>query len=112
MALTPCPECEREISTAAEACPHCGYPLRKSSPAGPACYSCERPATTRCHKCGTMSCAEHVQNIYVGHNHGGAYELRCASCYSSAMVWKMVGLVFGAVIFAVVLIILANMVLR
>jgi hypothetical protein len=28
MALTTCPECRREISSRAEACPHCGCPLR------------------------------------------------------------------------------------
>ena len=27
MALVKCPECAREISTAAPACPHCGYPI-------------------------------------------------------------------------------------
>lgn len=29
MALITCPECRKEISDQAEACPHCGYPLRK-----------------------------------------------------------------------------------
>ena len=28
MALMNCPECEREVSDRAMACPHCGYPLR------------------------------------------------------------------------------------
>ena len=28
MALTTCPECEREVSDRAIACPHCGYPIR------------------------------------------------------------------------------------
>lgn len=27
MALISCPECSREISDSAKACPHCGYPL-------------------------------------------------------------------------------------
>lgn len=27
MTLIPCPECERQISNSARACPHCGYPL-------------------------------------------------------------------------------------
>jgi hypothetical protein len=31
MALKPCPECKREISTEAEACPHCGAKRKKSS---------------------------------------------------------------------------------
>lgn len=29
MALMKCPECGREVSTAAPACPHCGYPINK-----------------------------------------------------------------------------------
>ena len=29
MALTKCPECGKEVSTSAETCPHCGYPLKK-----------------------------------------------------------------------------------
>ncbi len=33
MALIACPECSREISTAAKACPACGYPLAERSPA-------------------------------------------------------------------------------
>lgn len=28
MALIKCPECDREISDKAEACPHCGYPIK------------------------------------------------------------------------------------
>jgi len=28
MALTKCPECRREVSDQAVACPHCGYPIR------------------------------------------------------------------------------------
>ena len=28
MALIKCPECGKDVSTAAEACPHCGYPLK------------------------------------------------------------------------------------
>ena len=30
MALIKCPECGREISSMAESCPHCGYPIHKS----------------------------------------------------------------------------------
>jgi hypothetical protein len=28
MPLTQCPECNKEVSSQATACPHCGYPLR------------------------------------------------------------------------------------
>ena len=30
VALVPCQECKREISSAAVACPHCGYPTRSA----------------------------------------------------------------------------------
>ena len=29
MALIKCPDCGKEISSHAESCPHCGYPLKK-----------------------------------------------------------------------------------
>lgn len=108
MPLTNCPECGRQISTEAEACPQCGHPMRSVAPkqAGPKCYSCSAPATTRCQSCGALSCALHLQSIYVSHGEGGAYELRCESCYSSAMVWKVV----GGVIFVIVLIIVLSMI--
>ena len=32
MALIKCPECGKEVSTAAETCPHCGYPINKNEP--------------------------------------------------------------------------------
>jgi Bacterial PH domain len=35
MALIPCPECARQISTAAAACPHCGFPVASAAPDGP-----------------------------------------------------------------------------
>ncbi len=56
----------------------------KAKPGGSRCYRCSATATTRCQSCGALSCAEHLQSIYVPHGRGGAYELRCASCYSSA----------------------------
>lgn len=31
MALIKCPECEREISSMAESCPHCGYPIKTTT---------------------------------------------------------------------------------
>ena len=30
MALIKCPECGKEVSTAATSCPHCGYPLKRT----------------------------------------------------------------------------------
>ncbi len=35
MALINCPECNKEISDKAEACPHCGYPIQKVEVARP-----------------------------------------------------------------------------
>jgi hypothetical protein len=29
MAMTSCPECRKEVSSKACACPHCGYPLKE-----------------------------------------------------------------------------------
>lgn len=31
MSLLICPECKQEVSAAAPACPHCGYPLQKKT---------------------------------------------------------------------------------
>lgn len=44
MALITCPECGREISDKAAACPHCGFPIQEhlraqEKPAAPATYS-------------------------------------------------------------------------
>lgn len=30
MALIKCPECGKEVSTSADVCPHCGFPIKKS----------------------------------------------------------------------------------
>jgi hypothetical protein len=88
-----CPECGCQISSAAEACPQCGHPnqLASRAAAGPTCYACQLPATTRCQRCGARSCVEHLQNVYVQHMQGGAYELRCGGCFASARTWKIIG---------------------
>ena len=112
MPLTKCPVCGREVSTAATACPQCGHPMHSAAPAppGPKCYACSAAATTRCQSCGALSCALHLQSIYVYHNSGGgAYELRCASCYSSAQTWKVSGWVIGVIILIIVSAIMASM---
>lgn len=106
--LIDCPACGRQISPEAEACPQCGHPNRPAArlPAGPTCYACPTTATTRCQSCGVLSCATHLESIYVHHGKGGAYELRCENCYSSAMTWKIVGWIFGGIVLIVMLIIL------
>jgi hypothetical protein len=99
MPLISCSACGRQISTEAEACPQCGHPNRpaRRAPAGPTCYACSATATTRCQSCGALSCAQHLQSIYVSHGQSGAYELRCNSCYSSAQAWQIIGWVIGAI---------------
>ena len=110
MPLTDCPECGRQISTAAEACPQCGHPMRGRAaapvPAGPRCYACPATATTRCQSCGALSCAHHLDSIYVSHGQGGAYELRCSVCYSSAVIWKVAGFVFGVIAILVMVLVI------
>src|SRR5690242_1257681 len=34
MSLIKCPACEKEVSTEAKACPHCGRPLTPATPVG------------------------------------------------------------------------------
>lgn len=35
MAIKPCPDCGKDVSTMAAACPHCGYPLQETIKAAP-----------------------------------------------------------------------------
>lgn len=107
MPLINCPACGHAISIEAEACPQCGHPNRPSMrvPGGPTCYACSATATTRCQKCGALSCAVHLQSIYVPHGEGGAYELRCESCYASAESWKTFRWVIAGVILFIILMI-------
>lgn len=91
MALIDCPECKRQISTSAEACPGCGHPNRPGAvpvPVGPKCYSCPATATTKCQKCNTLSCVAHVEGVSLSLA-AGPYELRCAECASSVNGWKV-----------------------
>ena len=103
--LVPCPACARPLSPAAAACPQCGHPMRAAEIL-PHCCACEAPATTRCQGCGTFSCAQHLQRIYVWHGKGGANELRCATCFASAEASKRWGVVLGLIGVAVVLIVM------
>jgi hypothetical protein len=105
MALIDCPACGRQISIEAASCPQCGHPNREAEPAaeGPRCYACSALATTRCVSCNELSCARHLQSIYVTHGRGGANELRCQTCYSSARFWTVVSwIVAGIVLLAII----------
>lgn len=61
MALIKCPECEREISDKAKACPHCGCPINEKKYSGrmikySICKRCGFIPTgyfTKCHFCGS-----------------------------------------------------------
>ena len=104
--LINCPECGHTMSSEAEACPECGYPNRPQAreSQGPKCYACSATATTRCQKCNALSCAQHLQSIYVRHGRGGAYELRCRTCYDEAMSWQTFNWVIaGAAVFIFIL---------
>ncbi|MBP3960325.1 zinc-ribbon domain-containing protein [Gemmata sp. G18] len=114
MPLIDCPACGHRISSEAVACPQCGHPNRpaQSSPApqtGPTCCRCSALATTRCQGCNMFCCPRHVQSIYVQHGRGGANELRCPSCYESAMTLTIFGFVFAAVVVVIMLIVVTGM---
>ena len=111
MPLMNCPVCNRAISTEAEACPQCGHPNRvtEREQDGPHCYACSAVATTKCQSCGALSCVLHLESIYVSHGRGGAYELRCASCHSAAVAWKIFGFVLLGGMILIVLIFWSQM---
>jgi hypothetical protein len=101
MPLINCPACNRQISQQAEACPQCGHPNEQLPPKkerGPLCYSCLKPATTRCQQCGKLSCAIHVTPFYVSRGDGSGNELLCQNCLQSAKEWKSIGLVIFLII--------------
>jgi hypothetical protein len=104
MPLINCPVCGHAISTEAEACPECAHPNRPLMPVrtGPKCYKCSAVATTKCQKCGAMSCVEHLQNIYVPHGNGGANELRCERCYANVQKILKLVMVVALVVLGVV----------
>jgi hypothetical protein len=103
MALVPCPECKREVSSAASACPHCGFPAAPR----PACYACAAPATTRCVTCGELSCATHLNTIFVRDGESGANELRCRECFADAELLNRWGLVASVVVLVLFVVIVA-----
>lgn len=68
MPLISCPDCQRQVSDAAAACPQCGYPIaghtliaKAAQPVSQAYAPVEtddpaKPATWVCPKCGTQGC--------------------------------------------------------
>ena len=60
MALRECPECQKMVSSAAAACPHCGYPLKNAEPP---------PVPTSGSNHATSQAAEPTLNLKTG-SHG------------------------------------------
>ena len=107
MALIACAECHREISSSAEACPHCGYPLKKPEAAGPKCYRCGDPATTLCQGgCGRTCCVKHLKHIVVTNLKYAANELRCEECHEKAVEQNETMNALGCFIISVVVCVL------
>ena len=101
-------ECQQELVTSAETCPHCGCPRQRIT--GPKCYHCENPATTRCQRCGIFACAPHLQSIVVP-NRSVVHELCCQSCENAVKGEMEIGdrianvflalVTFGAIMFLI-----------
>ncbi|WP_390844256.1 zinc ribbon domain-containing protein [Anatilimnocola floriformis] len=105
MPLIICPECAQKISTAAEACPHCGYPMRPASKGSAAtCHACAQPATTRCHRCNQLSCIAHVWNVQFSGAHSTHIEHYCADCLKSHQDSQRGCLILFLVVFAIVVV--------
>jgi len=111
MTLIPCPACGRQISVEAIVCPQCGHPACAAA-AEPKCYACAAPATTRFQSYGTLSCALHLQSIFVAHGDGGSYELQCESCRSSAEAWYIFGLALAGIALMIGLVIIGCLAAR
>ena len=111
VALVACPACGRNISSEAEACPQCGHPNRAATrtAAEPQCYACSAAATTRCQCCGELSCARHVESMYVLYRK--ANEVRCESCYSRAKSLQLYAMIaaVGFAVAAVVVLLVAKL---
>ena len=60
MALIKCPECGKDVSTSAEACPHCGYPINKTTIAKAISYETQ-VVKIRCWGRGTDSINKKLQ---------------------------------------------------
>lgn len=64
MALTKCPECEHQVSTAATSCPNCGHPLSVMAHQDPITPSRSGPPVSgSCPKCGLIDQVQRVSTI-------------------------------------------------
>ena len=72
MALSPCPECNREISDKAEFCPHCGYkliPEKRPERNLISCPNCKRNITITSEKCGYCGYRLRNENVTYDDNY-------------------------------------------
>jgi hypothetical protein len=114
MALIPCPECQQKVSTAATACPHCGYPLQPTPGEAPVyighdesnryggqtCYACNSHADRACTRCGQLCCGEH-STWFHPIKHAG---LVCTSCASWHWIFSLIAFaVVGGIILVVLM---------
>ena len=87
MALVPCPECQKEVSTEALACPQCAFPFPgKQAASGvrgisklSACPDCRNPVSKRAH------CCPHCGLFLLGDRNGIPEE---ESCGNQNKTWK------------------------
>jgi hypothetical protein len=107
VALVSCPECEREVSSHAKSCPHCGCPIdldiTRDAPGRPEshlpkCGECGAPATRACTRCGKMVCEQHITWF---HNIRGAGAV-CTACQGFGCIMTIVGLVIFGIIALVI----------
>jgi hypothetical protein len=58
-------------------------------------------------KCGDLSCATHLNNIFIRDGDGGANELRCRTCFDAAVAANWWGTVCGVSVITIFLIVFA-----
>jgi predicted amidophosphoribosyltransferase len=104
MALHDCPECGKSISTHAEACPHCGYPVRRGVVEKPrriveptprhSCSQCGAPADRACSRCGKLVCSDHITWFHPIKGAGAV----CTQCQKFGCTMQIIAIVvFGAI---------------
>ncbi|MGD9853144.1 MAG: zinc ribbon domain-containing protein [Nitrospirales bacterium] len=106
MALVPCPECQKPVSTEAVACPQCAYPYPGKKPphleASPsrlnACPDCGSPVSKQAHACphcGVSLLKEPQGSSSLGHEEGAVEETwlcpHCGTPYTRKVRRSVVG---------------------
>ena len=105
MALVPCPECQKEVSTEACACPQCAYPFpgKHVSQAGRPpigqknCPQCDGPVAQyaqACPHCGVSFVGGHGHHVDEGESIQET--LRCPHCGASYIHTRKVSRTIGA----------------